>query len=119
MDLSQNSLIEIINTTYKYVKSVYGIINITALNVVVIASNLIQVVENYQNLPGNQKKLVVISTIKMIVQEQTTMSESDKMAINIIIDSTLPTVIDNLILAINGGMKFDKESIKKKYLCCF
>ena len=55
----------------------------------------------------------------MIVQEQTMMSESDKIAINVIIDSTLPTVIDNLILAINGRMKFDKESIKKKYLCCF
>jgi hypothetical protein len=118
MDLSQNSLIEIIDSTYRYVKSVYGI-NITASNVVVIASNLIQVVEKYKDLPGNQKKLVVISTIKMILQEQTTMSETDKMAINVIIDSTLPTVIDNLILAINGGMKFDKESIKKKYLCCF
>ena len=118
MDLSQNSLMEIIDSTFKYVKSVYGT-NITASNVVVIASNLIQVVEKYKDLPGNQKKLVVTSTIKMIVQEQTTMSESDKMAINVIIDSTLPTVIDGLVDAINGGMKFNKETIKKKYLCCF
>jgi len=47
------------------------------------------------------------------------MNETDKMAINVIIDSTLPTVIDGLVDAINGGMKFDKESIKKKFLCCF
>jgi len=118
MDLSQNSLIEIIDTTYKYIKSVYGT-NITASNVVVIASNLIQVVEKYKDLPGNQKKLVVISTIKMIIQEQTLINESDKLALNIIVDLTLPTVIDNLILAINGRMKFDKELIKKKFLCCF
>jgi hypothetical protein len=118
MDSSQNSLLEIINTTFTYVKSVYGT-SITSSNVVIIASSLIQVVEKYKNLSGNQKKMVVISTIKMIVQEQTTMTEPDRLALNVIIDSTLPTVIDGLIEAINGGMKFDKETLKKKFLCCF
>jgi hypothetical protein len=55
----------------------------------------------------------------MVVQEQVSISEQDRLALNIIIDSTLPTVINGLIDAINGEMKFDKESIKKKFLCCF
>lgn len=118
MDSSQNSLVEIINSTYNYVKSVYGT-NITASNVVLIGSNLIQVVEKYKDLPGNQKKLVVISTIKMVIQEQTTLDESEKAALNVIVDITLPVVIDGLVDAINGKMSFNKSSLKKKFLCCF
>jgi hypothetical protein len=118
MDLSQNNLIEIVDTTYKYIKSVYGT-SITPTNVIVIASNLIQVVEKYKTLPGNQKKMVVINSIKMVVQEQTEMNDTDRAAFNVIMDATLPTVIDNLIEAINGDMKFNKETIKNKFLCCF
>jgi hypothetical protein len=64
--------------------------------------------------------MVVINVIKKLVNTQFNTDE-DKQAMNIIIDLTLPTVIDGLISAINGDIKFNKEKVKsffKKYFCC-
>jgi len=114
----ENILIDTVEHLYNYVKSV-NISKITPSNIVIITTEIIQLVEKYNNLTGIQKKMVVINVIKKLVNTQFDTDE-DKKAMNIIIDLTLPSIIDNLISAINGDFKFNKEKVNSffKKLCC-
>lgn len=111
-----NELLDKLSELYKYIKSIHGE-KITPTNIVLIASELIQIVEKYKTLTGSQKKMLVINTIKKCVNEQNTTPE-EKLALNIIIDNTLPHIIDGFINAINGLLNFSKKA-KKSKLCCF
>jgi len=114
-----NTFINIIEHLYNYAKSIYTT-KITPSNVVMITTEIIQTVEKYNNLTGVQKKMIVINVVKKLVNSQNNTDE-DKQAINLVIDLTLPTVIDGLISAINGDLKFDKEKVTsffRKICCC-
>lgn len=114
-----NNLLDNMNELYVYVKSTYN--NVSSSNIVLIASELIQIVEKYKNLTGNQKQMLVINTIKRMVNNEISSNE-DKIALNLIIDNTLPHIINSLIYAINGNMKFNKDKVKsfftKIFPCC-
>jgi hypothetical protein len=116
----ENVLIDGIEHLYCYIKTVHDK-KITPLNVVVIATELMQIVEKYNNLTGVQKKMLVINVIKKVVNNQVD-SPEEKAAINLIIDVTLPIVIDNLVSAMNGTLTFNKEKaisfFKKIFFCC-
>lgn len=120
---TENVMMQYLEEVYRYVKTVHGQNKITAVNIVTVASELIQIVEKYKQMTGAQKKMVIISSIKRIVNEQEDTIE-EKAALNIIIDNTLPILIDSMVSAINGAMKFIKEnkgSIIKKLksiFCC-
>jgi hypothetical protein len=116
-----NDLLDALNQLYNYIKSIHGD-KITPSNIILISSELIQIVEKYKNLTGTQKKMLIINTIKKIVNEQVNTSD-EKNALNIVITATLPDVIDGLISAINGAMKFTKDNKKNKLgkllsICC-
>lgn len=116
----ENVLIDLVEYLYHHLKSIHSE-KITPTNVILLATETIQLVEKYKELTGHQKKTMVICVVKKLVNAQFD-TEEDKRAMILIIDLTLPTVIDNLINAINGNLKFDKEKAKsffKKYLCCF
>jgi translation initiation factor 2B subunit (eIF-2B alpha/beta/delta family) len=119
-EISSNQLLSNFNELYTYVKSIHQN-KITPTNIVMIVSELIQVVEKYNYLTGPQKKMLVINVIKKVVNEESS-SDEEKVALNIIIDNTLPHMIDGFVGAINGMMKFVKDSNKswlKKLFCCF
>ena len=113
---TNNELLDKLSELYKYIKSIHGE-KITPTNIVLIASELIQIVEKYKTLTGSQKKMLVINTIKKYVNEQNATLQ-EKLALNIIIDNTLPYMIDGFIDAINGLLNFSKKA-KKSKLCCF
>jgi len=118
---STNILLNNLNELYQYMKSIHQT-KITPTNIVMIASELIQVVEKYNTLTGTQKKMLIINVIKKIVNEESNTYE-EKVALNIIIDNTLPLMIDGFVSAINGMMKFSKDKKKcnflKKCLFCY
>jgi hypothetical protein len=118
---STNTLLNNLNELYQYIKNVHQN-KITPTNIVMIASELIHIVEKYNGLTGTQKKMLVINVIKKIVNEESNTDE-EKIALNIIIDSTLPHMIDGFVDAINGMMKFVKDVKKTNFLkrclfCC-
>mgnify|MGYP003340223546 CR=1 FL=1 len=117
---STNTLLNNMNELYQYIKNVHQN-KITPTNIVMISSELIQIVEKYNTLTGSQKKMLVINVIKKIVNEESNTDE-EKVALNVIIDSTLPHMIDGFVDAINGMMKFAKDvkktNIFKKLMCC-
>jgi len=114
-----NDMLDKLNQVYQYVKSIYGD-TITSTNIIIITSLLIQIVEKYKTLTGNQKKMIVVNTIKKLVNDSK-INDDEKKILNLIIENTLPTAIDGFIDAINGNVKFDKvkeKSILKKLFCC-
>jgi hypothetical protein len=115
----ENVLLDTFDILYNHFKSINSD-KITPANIVVIVTQLVQVTEKYKQLTGHQKKTLVINVIKKLVNTQVD-NESNRKTLNTIIDFTVPTVIDNLVNAINGNLKFDKEKVKsffRKYLCC-
>jgi hypothetical protein len=115
----ENVLIDGLEHLYSYMKCVHHE-KITPTNVIVIATELMQIVEKYKGLTGLQKKMLILNVIKKIVNTQIDSDETRQVLITII-DFTLPIVIDNLVSAINGNVKFNKEKVQsffKKYICC-
>jgi len=107
----ENVLIDGLEHLYSYMKCVHHE-KITPANLIVIATELMQIVEKYKGLTGPQKKMLVINVIKKVVNSQID-SDETKNTLNTIIDLTLPVVIDNLISAMNGEIKFNKENSKE------
>ena len=115
-----NTLLVKLEEMVFYIKSILGNEKITATNIVIIATSLMNVVEQYKDLTGSQKKMLIIDTIKRVINENTNDVE-ERIALMVIVDFTLPPLIDTLISAINGNLKFEKKKIVsslKKIFCC-
>jgi len=115
---TENELLDILEEIYKYMK-IYGN-RITNSNIVIITSQLIRVVEEYKTLTGSQKKMLVINTIKKLVNE-TVSNNDEKIELLLVIDNTIPYMIDGFVDAINGNIKFDKKKAKsciRDIFCC-
>ncbi len=116
-----NILLTRLAQLYDYSKSILDTKKITTTNIIMIMNNLIQIVEQYKELTGNQKKMLVLDTIKKIINENVT-DENNKQQLILFVNITLPVILDSIILAINGDMKFAKEKINScfsKLFSCF
>ena len=113
-------LIKIVNELYIKIKAMHTE-TITPINIVIIATELIHCVEKYDDLSGNDKQMIVIYTINKIIDSQSN-TVNEKIALNIIVDTTLPYIINGLVNALNSVTKFTKKiktSKCGKYLGCF
>ena len=123
-----NNILNNLNEMKNYVKSTIGSSGkITLLNVILILNNLMQVVEQYNTLSGSQKKMLVLDTLKSIINEQfgnTPEELLEKHMMFMLIDNTIPHLIDTLVSSINGEIKFTKNnesktlSLLRKLFCC-
>ena len=123
--LETNNLIDKIGELAKYVKSTNSG-KITSLNIILILNNLMQIVEKYNNLTGGQKKMLILDTLKLVINEQYDNSPEsliEKQILFMIIDNTMPYIIDTIVSSINGDIKFAKKnesisSLFKNLFCC-
>jgi len=97
---------------------------ITMLNIIIILTNLMHITEQYKTLTGSQKKMLVIDTLKKVINEQYGNSPdeyTEKQMLLILIDTSLPSIIDTLVSSINGEIKFKKsnDSSNSKFLSSF
>lgn len=113
----KNSLLFKLDSLYIYVKSLLGSDKITSLNIIKIINDLMQIVETYKGLTGNQKQMLILNTLKKLVNDQysdlSTTSpeiETERALLLMIIDHTAPNIINTLVSAINGDIKFSKSS---------
>lgn len=115
---SYNTMIDTFNQLYAHIKVIH-VDKLTPTNVVLVMSELIQLVEKFETLTGPQKKTMVINVIKKMVNEQLdTYNEDEKNSVMLIVNTTLPVMINTTINAINGLMKFTKDKSKNKFFCC-
>ena len=87
---------------------------VTTVNIVLIATNLMQIVEQYPNLHGTQKKSLVIHVLKRFAVEH--LDGEAESSLLVFIDMFLPSVID-IIIAVDKKEVVVK--IKKGFNSCF
>ena len=90
---------------------------VTTINIVMIATNLMQIVEKYPKISGTQKKSLVIQVLKKFVIDQ---SDGDtENALLLFIDTFLPSVIDTIISVDVKDIVINiKKGVKSFFICC-
>jgi len=126
--VNPNGLLTKMEELTKYIKSTMGTSKLTLLNIMSILTNLMQIVEQYNNLTGSQKQMLVIDALKQVINEQYSITNLDDLAEKYIlftlIDNALPKIITALVASINGEIKFIKKNESKilsffgKLFCC-
>ena len=115
-----NSFLIKLEQMVEYIKNTLGDEKITATNIVIISTNLIHIVEQYKDLTGFQKKMLIIDTIKKVINQNVN-DPQERISLMLIVDMTLPPMLDTLVSAINGGLKFEKDKVVSgftKLFCC-
>jgi hypothetical protein len=107
-EVMENGLLSTMNELYIYSKSVINTKTISSITLITLANKLIQIVEKYKQLTGNQKKMLVLDTLTKIINENID-NEVEKQELLSLITTLLPKIIDTVISAINGDMKFTKD----------
>jgi hypothetical protein len=107
-EVMENGLLSTMNELYIYSKSVINTKSISSITLITLANKLIQIVEKYKQLTGNQKKMLVLDTLTKIINENID-NEVEKQELLSLITTLLPKIIDTVISAINGDMKFIKD----------
>ena len=99
---------------------------INAGNVILLATQLMVMVEDYPELTGGQKKHVVLEVLRRTVDDST-MDPNDKFAVKAVINTVVPPAIDQIIRASRGDLDLNKvrscfsslwKKIKDNCCCC-
>lgn len=113
-DVSIHLPSDLVNKLYNNVSVLIEGKKIDTTNVVLIATNLIQIVEKYPELKGEQKKALLIDVLKRFVKDN--LEDEEETVVLTFIDLFLPSVIDTIIAV-------DKKEIvlkmKKGFKSCF
>ena len=115
-----NSFLIKLEQMVQYIKTTLGDEKITATNIVIISTNLMHIVEQYKDLTGSQKKMLILDTIKKVINQNVN-DPQERISLMLIVDMTLPPMLDTLVSAINGGLKFEKDKVVSgftKLFCC-
>ena len=104
----ENKLLNVLNELYNYSKSVINTKTISSTTIIVLTNKLIQIVEKYKELTGSQKKMLVLDTLTKIINENID-DDLEKQELLTLITILLPKIIDTVVSAINGHMKFSKD----------
>jgi len=115
-----NSFLIKLEQMVEYIKNTLGDEKITATNIVIISTNLMHIVEQYKDLTGSQKKMLILDTIKKVINQNVN-DPQERISLMLIVDMTLPPMLDTLVSAINGGLKFEKDKVVSgftKLFCC-
>jgi hypothetical protein len=103
-----------IDKLYESLSHIIGDKKVTTINIVLIATNLMQIVEEYPNLHGTEKKSLVIHVLKRFIVDH--LDDKKEHSLLLFIDMFLPSVIDTII-------SVDKKEVaikfKKGLKACF
>ena len=118
-ELEKNDIPNKTEELLNYIKSIIGENGIiTSLNIIEILNKLIHNVEQYNILSGSQKKMLILDTLKKVIDEQYGDNPEkliEKQLLIMLINNTMPQYIDILISAINGKIKFIKTKEKRLF----
>lgn len=119
---SKDITIEMIDKLYKELKKIIiyeeETPQITSENIIIIALNLMQIVETYQELKGIEKKQLIINTLKKFVNDEIKDEKPEyKKLLLTIIDTTLPAAIDAFISIDTKQLQIKMKAYLTK--CCF
>lgn len=91
--------------------------NLNTLNIVTIIVTLMQIVDKFKDVKGPQKKVVIITVLDKYVRESMDATKEETKSIRLIIDKTIPTLIDTLISVDKKTLSIKRRNYIR-YLCC-
>jgi citrate lyase gamma subunit len=105
----------IISSVYDNIKLALGDKKITPDEIIPIATQCMVMVQVYKTLSGEEKKLVVLTVLKMLV-EKSNMNTTDKASLTFVIDAVVPAAIDAIKDAFKH--KINLASVKSWWDSC-
>lgn len=105
-----------VENLYQQLSSIVGSGTITVSNIVGISFSLMQIVEKYKNLKGEQKKAAVIKVLDKFILERLGDAQESR-DIRMFVHLTLPGLIDTLVSLDRHKLKIKVKSCSKKLEC--
>jgi len=102
---------------YAELKNIIGKGQITRSNIITMVLSLMQVVEQYENLKGKQKKAAIIDVLNQLIDEQVPM-EQEALELKSLVHLTLPTVIDAMVSIDKKEVEIKVKNGCKKLISC-
>jgi hypothetical protein len=107
-----------ITRLYTQLKDIVGDATIDRENIVGIALALMQLVEEYQDVKGPQKKDLVLHVLKLFIKD-TIPDQSEAEPVTSVVELTLPTVIDTIVSVDKKELKIKlRKGCGKLLACC-
>ena len=103
-----------VDRLYESLSRIIGDKKVTTVNIVLIATNLMKIVEKYPDLHVTKKKSIVIHVLKRFVVDH--LDGEAESSLILFIDMFLPSVIDTII---SVDKKEVAIKIKKGFKACF
>lgn len=118
-DVSVSFPVEAGNKLYEEVKVILGTGTISSSNVVAVLLSLMQLVENYTDVKGVQKKAIILDVLNHIIEDQIE-NVDEAMNLKLLVQMTLPSVIDTFVSLDKKeiSIKFKKTCSKLFSWCC-
>ncbi len=107
----------IVNEVYQLAKPMIQTKTFNLANLVGIGLLVMQLVDQYPQLTGAQKKQIVLLVVRNLLNE-TSLDALTKELLNRAIDTTLTAAIDVIIKAKNGEIEIVNQIIEKFNTCC-
>jgi hypothetical protein len=101
---------------YEELKKIVGDGKLTTTNIIITLVSLMQTVDGYADLKGEQKKAVVLEAIIHLIDE--TVQESDKASFKQLVLLTLPSVVDNFVKLDKKKLKIKTKKVISSFLRC-
>lgn len=102
---------------YSIIKRISINDKITKTNVIDICIKLMQLVEKYPNIKGEEKKRIVITVLKQFITD--TLIIEEQLALLLFIEQILPSIIDTLISIDKKELTIKiRKGFKSLFTCC-
>ena len=109
----------LINDLYTQLRNIVGDQRITYVNIVNILLSLMQIVETYKNVTGEQKKELVLTSLNLFIDKDFNYNVAARKEIKELVKSMLPEVIDMFIKLNNKEVRISiKKSFMRIFKCC-
>ena len=109
MSLNNDNLQENISTLKEKLSNTFNKKDISSENILQVTRAGMEIVSNFNDIKGSQKKFVVISAVNLIIDELP-VDEEIKEVIKYVLNKIGPPVIDDLISAFKGDFTFKKST---------
>jgi hypothetical protein len=107
------------NILYNHISSIVEKTQIDNNNVIQVIVSLIQKVDSYKKLSGEDKKNIVLKTIKKFCNDNIPNNTDQKVTIILFIDMFLPSIIDMLVSIDKRELVLKLKKGLKGCLPCF
>lgn len=120
-DLDEVKLVEeslLFNKLYQQISTMIGDKKVTSASIVSILLSAMQIVEKYKEISGEEKKSLVLKVLKMVIDD-TVDDQIEATNLKLLVDITLPAVIDMLVSVDKKELQIKmQQGFKKIFSCC-